>query len=98
MKSEWSERMAFLHKAVQSTKGIVSSFNALILSPNIIMAAVSQNNGGTLFHRQLFLIPVKELNVDEWSQLSLEAEASSVSEGKLPSATIKTGFTALYSS
>lgn len=57
--------MAFLHKAVQSTKGIVSSFNALILSPNISMAAVSQNNGGTLFHRQLFLIPVKELNVDE---------------------------------
>lgn len=101
---EWVKwRMAFMHKAVQSTKGIVSSFNTLILSPDISMEQgahrlLSLKIMEALYFTDNFLIPVKELNVDEWSQLSLEAEASSLSKGKLPSATIKIGFAALYSS
>jgi len=59
-----------MHKAVQSTKVIVFSFNVLILSPNISIKLAahmlfSLNSGGTRFHRQLFLIPVKELNAEE---------------------------------
>lgn len=70
--SEWGERMAFMHKAVQSTEEIVFSFNVLIQSPNISMELAahmlfSQDSGGTRFRRQLSLIPIKELNAEEWS-------------------------------
>lgn len=64
------EIMAFMHKAVQSTKGIVSSSNALILSPNITMEQaahmlLSLKIMEALYFTDNSLIPVKELNVDE---------------------------------